>query len=484
MSLSPMTRRQLLALAGGAPFAAAAAEAIPLDIRAFGALGDGRHDDTEAIQKAIDKASVGRGVVSIPPCNVSQGKYWRITRPLFLRSNVSVIGQGVNSLLYNDRKESTTFMDQAVVLPGNYHPEFLNTIEFDTARIIDQSKGIIAVANTSARYSSGQTVFVRSQDYDRTRPAVSISSLTTICRVITVRPDTIVVDRSIQFNGPVVVAPADEQVRWRPVGPPSNCFVCINSSLENLAIRSEGFWTGDTAARGCKFTNLWIQSRVGIYGNLFQECHWKNIHLTFDRLAIELACNSTDVVVEGLYAKMSGDPESPIHQIIAIQESAMRCIVRDFFIDADAFTKTAPVVRFGPSSHCVISGGKILCKQARGTMISFDTGAAQVVHNRVRDVEFHANSGAVGIAFEPRQNGEVSNNQVDNVRIEGLTMAVAARIGGTSNTISNCRLTGNKVVVLPSAANCVVRDSSIPGRIDLSGPQSESVNFLRNETRR
>ncbi|MGL3111395.1 glycosyl hydrolase family 28-related protein [Bradyrhizobium sp. BR 1432] len=484
MSSLAFTRRQIVGFMGAVPFLPSSTEAGPLDIRSFGALGDGRHDDTEAIQKAIDQASVNRGVVSIPACDVTQGKYWRITRPLFLRSNVNVIGQGANSLLYNDRKDSTIFMDQAVILPGNYHPEFLNSIEFDEAKLTDQSNGTIAVNNATGRYYTGQTVFVRSQDFDRSRPIVSISSLTAICRVIASGPNEIRLDRAIRFAGPLVVGPADGQVPWRRVGPPSSCFVCVDSSLQNLSIRSEGFWTGDTAARGCKFANLWIRSRVGVYGNLFQECHWTNIHLTFDRLAIELACNSMDVTIDGLHATMSGDPETPIHQIIAIQESAIRCEVRNFFIDADAFTKAAPVVRFGPSSDCVLSGGKILCKQARGAIISFDTGASKVLRNRVSDVAFQGSSAAVGIAFEPRQQGEVSKNKVNKVRIEGLTSAAAARIGGVGNTISDCKLTGSKIVILPSAANCVVSDSSIPRNTDLSGSHNESVSFLRNETLR
>lgn len=476
------TRRQILPLATGALFAGSAAQAATLDVRAFGAQGDGRHDDTDAIQRAIEQASVARGIVWLPPCDTSQGKYWRLTRPLFLRSNVTIAGEGPNSLLYNDRRESTTFMDQAVILPGNYHPEFLNTIEFDRARLIGPGTNTLEIANPNKRYAANQTVFVRSQDYDPARPTVSISSFTLICRVLAAHSGKILVDRPIVFGGPLVVAPADGQVAWRRIGDPSRCFVCIDAKLENLAIRSNGFWTGDTAARGCRFTNLFIESRVGIYGNLFQECVWKNIDLTFDRLAIELACNSTDVLVENLKAKMSRDLESPTHQIIAIQESARRCMVRNFFVDADAFTKTAPVVRFGPSSHCALLDGKILCKQARGAMISFDTGVARVEHNQVRNVSFHGNSAATGIAFEPRLQGDVSDNHVDQVRIEGLATAEAARIGGSNNIISNSYLTGDRLVVLSGAANCIVKGSAIPNKVVNSSSDSEAVKFLGNQT--
>ncbi|MHB0958041.1 MAG: glycoside hydrolase family 28 protein [Pirellulaceae bacterium] len=71
------------------PFATSNYEATqvgsPLfDIRAFGAVGDGMHLDTQAIQAAIDKCSAqGGGTVFVPP-----GNY--LTGTLFLKSNVNM----------------------------------------------------------------------------------------------------------------------------------------------------------------------------------------------------------------------------------------------------------------------------------------------------------------------------------------------------------------------------------------------------------
>src|SRR5579871_6869830 len=62
----------------------------PRAIALSGAVGDGRTDDSAAIQTAIDKASSdrGEGIVFIP-----QGRY-RLTRTIYVWPSVRVIGWG------------------------------------------------------------------------------------------------------------------------------------------------------------------------------------------------------------------------------------------------------------------------------------------------------------------------------------------------------------------------------------------------------
>ena len=60
-----VTRRRFLATTTQAPAAAALVPAV-IDIRDFKAAGDGKTDDTAAIQKAVDKAAQTKGNVHIP----------------------------------------------------------------------------------------------------------------------------------------------------------------------------------------------------------------------------------------------------------------------------------------------------------------------------------------------------------------------------------------------------------------------------------
>lgn len=100
-----MTRRQLLTSMGaagamivagaGLPFEAHAASTAPvsdtkywLNVKDFGAVGNGYDDDTPYIQSAIDSAASKGGGVFLPA-----GKYY-INRGLIMRNKVNLIGAG------------------------------------------------------------------------------------------------------------------------------------------------------------------------------------------------------------------------------------------------------------------------------------------------------------------------------------------------------------------------------------------------------
>lgn len=81
---------------GGVRFRTAQ-ESCTLDVRRFGAVGDGAHDDTAAIQAAIT-CCPPKGRVLIPG-----GRY--LITPLFLKSHISVeLAQGAELLLQTDRR--------------------------------------------------------------------------------------------------------------------------------------------------------------------------------------------------------------------------------------------------------------------------------------------------------------------------------------------------------------------------------------------
>src|SRR5206468_11207513 len=217
------------------------------------------------------------------------------------------------------------------------------------------------------------------------------------------------------------------------------------------------------------------------YGNLFQDCTWKTIRARFSRFAIELSCNSMNVAITDLVAELSQSSAEPNHQIIAIQESSRSCTVSNFFINASEFGKTGAVVRFGPSSHCSLIDGQISCEGARGAIVSFDTGASSVVHNTISNVSFTASAAAVGIIFEARNSGIVANNDAISVQIRGLTDAVAAKIGGLHNRIDRCYLSGSSLAIVGQAEDCIVRDSSVPARVENRSAKPESIVLLRNQ---
>src|SRR5437764_11400663 len=82
---------------GGSPLAAGAAGG--LDVRAFGAVGDGKTPATQALQAAIDAcAAAGGGTVLIPA-----GRY--LSGALFLRSHVHLLFSTGATLMASQRPE-------------------------------------------------------------------------------------------------------------------------------------------------------------------------------------------------------------------------------------------------------------------------------------------------------------------------------------------------------------------------------------------
>ncbi len=112
-SSRPRRRAFLVAAGASVPLLAAASKpsAAIVDPRTFGAVGDGVHEDTVALQAALDAAAaMGGGTVALPP-----GVF--LTRTLILNSRVHLAGSGIEATILK--------------LPANANVDLLQTRDRD-----------------------------------------------------------------------------------------------------------------------------------------------------------------------------------------------------------------------------------------------------------------------------------------------------------------------------------------------------------------
>jgi len=112
--------------------AAAADELARGDVRAFGAVGDGRADDTEAIQKALQ--SVQRGIVHLPA-----GVY-RITAPITLRPGLSLVGEPDAAAVGGSTLLAGADMEAMIRIPDFGHMLSIESLTLDGGA--DQGRSI------------------------------------------------------------------------------------------------------------------------------------------------------------------------------------------------------------------------------------------------------------------------------------------------------------------------------------------------------
>ena len=107
----------------------------PLDVRDFGAKGDGTTKDTAAIQAAIDKASAAGGTVVIPPGNYVSGT-------IHLRSNLTLrIEQGATVVFSPDDGDFDAYEDLPYKMSGprekkdETHISFVNQLSAERRKL-------------------------------------------------------------------------------------------------------------------------------------------------------------------------------------------------------------------------------------------------------------------------------------------------------------------------------------------------------------
>ena len=395
-------------LAGGAALARPTKEAFgrTLSVRDVGARGDGVHDDTEAIQAAIDEAEA----VYLPA-----GVY-RITRAIRLRSNRHVFGAGAATLVRNDQTADKPDERSAFLL-GDHHPAAFRrdirpdwrypTFALKPVRETDSTVTLITQKDVGA-LQDNEFVWLRSAEEVNFGEWVNPHYL-----------QLTKVDGIDKQHGTIELAdPAEFTIQQaylspiRAIDPYLDCpfFAVENVTIENMFLDAYTWGGLRYCAYRCLIRDLEIKNACHILvGNCLTQCLVENIKGTFVQRFIEIK-NGTSWShfrnIRGRYLNPSGlevsrpwetgerafgltfedchltldvnYPSSlPAVEIKTTMTKLVRCTVRDARLESRQIVVHVPHAR-GPSNRRIaFDGVEIFANGPRAYVLVGSTAAQE-----------------------------------------------------------------------------------------------------------
>jgi hypothetical protein len=191
---------------------------VPLiNVRDYGAVGDGSTDDSPAIQAAIDAAEAGSALVF-------EKKVYKLNTGLFFAKSIGIEGNG-----------ATLLLNPAGTPPQNVHLFFTSTWGSPLAtwaQTISADTNSLSVAISTGSLAAGDTIYLElGQDPND----AGEQHFVTICKVLSNDGSTVTIDVSIPYD---IHQPS-------PPGAFTHKISKVTSLVENISVRNLNFdWTG------------------------------------------------------------------------------------------------------------------------------------------------------------------------------------------------------------------------------------------------
>ena len=253
----------------------------------FGAKADGKHDDTKAIQKALDSS---HSVFS--PAGI-----YITTSSLIVRSNTTLWGEGRESRIRNIVE---TGYGKNVVVCGHIgsgnNGDSPNVLEKYLATISEDRRAV--VLSKSSDCVAGDLVLITSGAIGIKNPSYSY-----VAKVLSIKgKKTLLLSEFV--SNPFLKGQVTVQILKNF---PNEKFVAENVCIHDLSIEQEkdsgsGMYVLLLSCYRSSFYNLWLKGNTCIGSNMTVKTTFSNIECVFDGGAID----SPEYFIESKYSNLSG----------------------------------------------------------------------------------------------------------------------------------------------------------------------------------
>lgn len=453
------------------------------NIRDFGVNGDGS-DETLKMQAAIDAVhAAGGGSLLIP---FTSQKY-RITSPLILRPNVSLIGTGGSPLIENTRTSGGVGL-QEVLLPGNFHPDFTEELTYYPCGNV-QAGNVVTLQNLgdASNFAVGDQIVVS-------------STATTLAAGFTI-PVYMILSTIKDINGSVITLnePIDTAFPGRIAKPSSTpgrrgipLFFSYNSVVSDLTLKANFYpWINDSACLNVTFQRLNVYSSTAIYGNAYQTTRWIDCNFYYSRGIGEQSHNSLNTIADRcnfLYWDDGGNPQSTG---VSIQECARKIrYVNSTIVTSSTFTGVTLItiidaqdVKFS-NLHCKVPSslyGSASLIQLNASGVPNFPGIGRIIEDSVFEVNTCGRYLRCESVSNPLQVGNgLRNCEFRGVNTQPDSIYLSNCIGFF---VKDCKFpTGSFFVVGSSSKNVIENNYIHNGFIATSGSSNSlyQQNHIRN----
>jgi hypothetical protein len=282
----------------------------------FGAKGDGKNDDSKAVQRANDYVERKGGGTVWFPANTDTSKYYRFTVPVYRASGVNWEGVQDKSIIYNDTI-AYGFNTQGCMFMGNYQPTAYDQARFYDMSMVDTSNKVVLTGNyrdSISRFKSGDIVIIKgmtswynSKGYEKPF-VVRINEIDTVLYesktlVLKYQLDTMLTPGKISITGHFVDGAEKATDNFKHAS-----YFVKDCNTKNLVFKSNGQWMLGVSALNCTFENLKIVGAELFSGNALAFCTIKNIYGNWWKQVHEFAIGCHNTTVEGTVANYINNP--------------------------------------------------------------------------------------------------------------------------------------------------------------------------------